>query len=1200
AAAAARDARALLRLLYSAALAPTLPNPFAMFRQAHQISAANWAQPNSSAPPSRKLTRLESQREPTNSTPDGTASGLAAAPEPRSLSDLTAVGQSFMPGLRSLDLTDAGINSHNAPHLAEFVRHLPCLEQIVLDFNSLSCSIPSGGGGGGGGSGTSDGSGPGSSASPPEGAAALFADLAALPSLSYVSLNYACDTGAMFGVADHLLGLAVLPPSLSTSMSGVPSGQPGCPSLRVLSLVGCPLDVVVARRLARALLHNTSLAVLRLGGGDPPEGVGPIGSRALGEALTSHRGLVELSLSGVGLTDNAARMLADALPQLSQLCKLDLSYNSFTSYGLEGLAGALLARNRNAVGAAAENRLSMHVYGNRVSEELETRIQALSVPPSMTHATDRMPSVRRYGAPPPSRGEMGGSGGGSGYTGASPYASSYNNYVGSTPRSGGSGGLPAAPSLVPSPMLVRAPLPRPAPPQMVQSKGPRCASSPPRSSTAPQAPTHPGLAAAAVATATAPADPSRPLGSGKPTLLTAIPPPLPARRGSRPSEEGNGLADSLDFSVRMTYTSASKLTKIYGGGTGSPPLSPSGAGGGGYLDNGRRGSPGVPGQGPMSSPAPALKTLPMGISQMRAIVPGAPYAAALANAGNNPLLNGNRNRPTAGSISGNGAASDSHYGGSSGGGGTLPAVRKSYPLAEGTSASGASETDDGNGNGDGSVTGNGGENANGGKGRKPRVHGASDHLMLRTKCHTPDWVNRMQEDFYKKVTAPPRPTTPPGPPPAPPGPPSEHLFRKLLCHDSDWQRTKQMEQFMRETAPEPKPQPVPGAPVSSSMVSSVALIQRSSGAPRSNSPPAGTAVRSPYRPVPDPEPVLEPISEPDTAEQPALGLESELQGRAVKLEDKSQQVSTSGGETEEADAHSPEAARHTGASGGTVPEGMDDSPAQLSPSPPPPAGGVSTLLAGLSGRACGTSGNLGSEESMEVLAVRNTGRKKAAIEVLRIRKAKDGEGGGAGVASGDGGASGDGDEEGDDDGAPTERDHVDGDVDGDGNVSSRDGRETGGETDGSGEGGCALRLPESNPDGKDHGYAEEAVGDAAAEGSGREDEQRADGGDLAGEPHGGEGDSESRAAPSRGSNRSSSNSSRNSSSANEDLGEMHVRDGDAEAEAEAEAAEELGGSAEEERSDGREGDAAAAPDGVRGEILGYLGNGPLSPVVSAS
>ncbi|GIL54328.1 hypothetical protein Vafri_9902 [Volvox africanus] len=901
-------------------------------------------------------------------------------------------------------------------------------------------------------------------------------------------------------------------------------------------------------------------------------------------------------------------MLADSLPHLSQLCKLDLSYNSFTSYGLEALAGALLARNRNAVGAAAENRLSMHVYGNRLSEELETRIQALSVSPSMTHATDRMPNVRRYGAPPSSRGEMGSSGGGSGFTGASPYASSYSNYLGSVPssRSGGGGGLPAPPSLVPSPMLVRAPVPRQAPAQVVHSKAPRCASSPPRGSTAPPAPTHPGLAAAAAAAATAPADPSRPLGSGKPTLLTAIPPPPPARRGSYPSEEGvasaNGLADSLDFSVRMTYTSASKLTKIYGGGGGSPPLSPSGAGGVSYLDNGRRGSPNVPGQRPLSSPAPALKTLSMGISQMRAIVPGAPYAAALVNSGNNPLLNGNRNRPTAGSTgcgSGGGAASDSHYAGSGsggGGGGTLPAVRKSYPLAEGTSASGASETDEGNGNGDGSVSGNGGENANGGKGRKPRVHGASEHLMLRTKCHTPDWVNRMQEDFYKKVTAPPRPDTPQGPQAPPPGPPSEHLFRKLLCHDSDWQRTKQMEQFMRETAPEPKPQPVPGAPVSAGMVSSVALIQRSGAAPRSTSPPTGTAVRSPYRSEPEPEPacgstptdpsepVPEPTPEPETPQQPAPESESALQRPAVTLEDKSQQASTSGGEA--------------AASGGAALEDTDDSPAQLSPSPPPPAGGVSSLRAGLSGRACGASGNLGSEESMEVLAVRNTGRKKAAIEVLRIRKAKDGEGGGAGVASGDGGASGDGDEDGDDDGAQTERDHIDGDGDGDGNgngnVSSRDGRET----DGSGEGGRALPPPESNPDGKDDGYTEGTVRDAAAVGSGGEDEQRAaDGGDLADDPNGGEGDSQSRAAPSRGSSHSSSSSSRSSSSASEDLGKMQVRDGEAEAEA-------LGGSAEEERPDFnvQEVGDAAAPDGVgvRGDIVGYFGNGPLSPVVSAS
>ncbi len=55
------------------------------------------------------------------------------------------------------------------------------------------------------------------------------------------------------------------------------------------------------------------------------------------------------------------QMLADALPQLPLLCKLDLSHNSLTGYGLETLAGALLARNRNAVGAAAENKLHMQV-----------------------------------------------------------------------------------------------------------------------------------------------------------------------------------------------------------------------------------------------------------------------------------------------------------------------------------------------------------------------------------------------------------------------------------------------------------------------------------------------------------------------------------------------------------------------------------------------------------------------------------------------------------------------------------------------------------------------------------------------------------------------------------------------------------------------------------------------------------------------
>ncbi len=127
-----------------------------------------------------------------------------------------------------------------------------------------------------------------------------------------MSLNYALSASAATAVADHLLGLlafdaaAAAPPPAH----GAPPPPPpvAAPSLRLLSLVGCPLDGVVARRLARALLHAHGLVVLRLGGGGPAEGVGPMGSRALAEAIGGLRGLVVLEAAGLGLTDNAAQV----------------------------------------------------------------------------------------------------------------------------------------------------------------------------------------------------------------------------------------------------------------------------------------------------------------------------------------------------------------------------------------------------------------------------------------------------------------------------------------------------------------------------------------------------------------------------------------------------------------------------------------------------------------------------------------------------------------------------------------------------------------------------------------------------------------------------------------------------------------------------------------------------------------------------
>ncbi|GLC57063.1 hypothetical protein PLESTB_001178800 [Pleodorina starrii] len=1217
AAAAARDARALLRLLYPAAAEggggggggggaaavaalqaplPTTPSS-TPHRPTHTYSNSQFGYSANGAL-SRRATVTENARE--LFTNDGALVGEHQAntmhdgighPQQRSAKQLlqqqqqqqggsataasaataaTAGQASFLPGLRSLDLTDAGVSSHNVAHLAELVRYLPYLEQLVLDFNSLSSAaggaaaaaaaagvgfVGSGAaaaneGNGGGGSGNGgNGSGNGGGAAAPDATSALFAELAALPSLSYLSLNYACDAGAMFAVADYLLGLAASAAPASgttTSMSGLPAApqQQVCAHLRVLSLVGCPLDGVVARRLARALLHNTSLAVLRLGGGDPPEGVGPIGSRALGEALTAHRGLVELSLAGVGLTDNAARMLADALPQLPLLCKLDLSYNSLTSYGLEALAGALLARNRNAVGAAAENKLNMQVYGNRVSEELEARITALSVPASMTHASERMPNVRRYGAPPPSRGGDFGSGGGSSSGGAAMYYSrGGGGYGSSTP---GGGGLAAPPSLVPSPMLVRAPVSRHGPAAPVHFKTPRCASSPPRAATA---------------------DPSRPLGSVKPTLLTAIPPPPPARRGtdSVPGEDaygngygfgngygyfnsgvgatsanGGGASDSADLNARMAYTSTSKLTQIYGGGRApampysAGPPSPSG-GVAMYDISGRRaGSPvggGIPAQRPMSSPAPALRALPMGLSQMRGVVPGAPYVLSLVNAGNNPLLNGNRNRPTAGSNSSSGGGvadgSPSYVSYSGGAAGALvPTVRQSWP-AEPTSTSGASEGAEdgyyrGNGGSRRQESGRSGRSGSRGKvyGSKPKVYGASEQLMRPTMMHTPEWVDRMQENYFKKATSPPRPQTAQreGPPSPPPGPPSEHLARTLLCHDSAWQRAMQEMQAARECAPEPPPKPVPGAPRAADMVSTVALIQRGASPPaRHGGGPASPAAARPQSQPKPADPAPAPVvskqqqQQPDSpgAEQPPPGQQQQQpeaeQGAAAAEQqqqqpegDKSQRGSATGeaGGQGEPPQHAADpaaaAAEIAAAAGGEGAEGAAaaDGEQQQQPAPAPlPAGGVSALLAGVSGRTNGSSGNLGSEESVEVLAVRNTGRKKAAIEVMRIRKVKD-----PSVAEG---AEGDGVEgdDGEDEGEDTEGGEGN-DADADG--ASRSGRASGGEGEGSRDGGASQRQRSSDGEGPTSGYSE-------AEG-------RAEGGGVAAEAAGSEGGEEARRA----------------------------------------------------------------------------------------
>ncbi|KAG2489334.1 hypothetical protein HYH03_012164 [Edaphochlamys debaryana] len=330
AAAAARDARALLKALYpestaaaeaavAAATAPPPPQPGA--QQHRHLGFRGMGSSRAGSRPATSTGAYNNRRESAvgeSSSPDPHAA-VQASKQPQAASAAAAAGAAMMPGVRSLDLTDAGINELNAGHLAEIIRLIPALEQLTLDFNNLSGQSSS----------SSDGPSP---PPPANGTAALFATLASLPSLAMLSLNFALDGPAVECLADEVLGLAALAAAVAAG-PGAPPPPLACPGLRVLSLSGCPVDAVAARRLARALVHNNDLQVLRMGGGDPPEGCGPIGSRALGEALAGHKGLVELTLSGVGLTDNAASMFANAMASMPLLCKLDLSDNSLTSWG---------------------------------------------------------------------------------------------------------------------------------------------------------------------------------------------------------------------------------------------------------------------------------------------------------------------------------------------------------------------------------------------------------------------------------------------------------------------------------------------------------------------------------------------------------------------------------------------------------------------------------------------------------------------------------------------------------------------------------------------------------------------------------------------------------------------------------------------------------------------------------------------------
>ncbi|KAG2449162.1 hypothetical protein HYH02_005909 [Chlamydomonas schloesseri] len=909
AAAAARDARSLLRLMFPGPMAaleapPPPPQPRGKHVNIAFSGAASAGRPTTAgrgttssgmAPLTADDDHNQGGSHGCNSGSGGAAAASIAAP-----GGAAAAVAALLPPLRSLDLTDAGISAGNAGHLAELIKLMPSLEQLTLDFNSL----------GGGASAAAaaaavlrfddDDGGPASGVAAAlaagDGTPALFAALSSAPALAALSLNYACNAAAVNAVADHLLGLAAIT-AAAAALPGSAAAAPPPPAaaaLRVLSMVGCPLDGVAAKRLARALVHNTGLAVLRLGGGDPPEGVGPLGSRALGEALSGHKGLVELSLGGTGITDNAVQMLAAALPQLPLLCKLDVSNNSLGPRGGEALAAALMARNRNGVGAAADNRLHVEFHGNRLPEELEARLAALSVPPGMTHAAERLPVIPRYSAPP-ARSDFGSaaaaaaaaasalpSNGGGGGSGATAAAGVGGGGAGS-PAASARPHLPSAPSLVPPPMLVNAPVTRPvvAPPPF---NPPRCATAPAKSS--PRG--GPGGAAD-----------GGPLGSGKPTWLTAIPPPPPVRRGS--GANGNAGSGALtdgeeDDEGRVLAPTPSKLARIYG-------LSPDAA-----LPTPPRSRPGT---------SPMRRSMPSGGGLYDSLYRGggSPYANSgtlgAGGAGSGAAGSGGaspRQRPAA--ATGLGATPAAAANGGASGRSSLPAVRKS---AAAKSQSG--DEAGGGGSGSGKESGDKDKPA-------PKAHGASPSLTQSIKCHTPDWVQRMQEDYYKKLTAPARPAT--ARLAAPPGPPPEHLRKPLRCQDPAWQRQMQDEQVARECAPEPPPKPVPGAPAAAANVQSTVAVLRRSSPPAAKQQDASAAGK----------------------------------GKGYKV---------------------------YGRPGAVSPDGEGKSP---------PAGGVAALLAE-HGRGASSGGNgeaLASEDSVEMLAVRTTGGRKSAIEVMRITTVKHIEG----------------------------------------------------------------------------------------------------------------------------------------------------------------------------------------------------------------
>jgi len=119
--------------------------------------------------------------------------------------------------------------------------------------------------------------------------------------------------------------------SLSTALR-----EEAC-TLKVLVISNCDIGESGVRDLAAALLQNTSLTELYLGGNE----FGDAGVLPLADALCSNRSLEGLSLRQCGLTHIGAAALGVALPHMRGLQWLGLERNSMGDEGVRALATGL-------------------------------------------------------------------------------------------------------------------------------------------------------------------------------------------------------------------------------------------------------------------------------------------------------------------------------------------------------------------------------------------------------------------------------------------------------------------------------------------------------------------------------------------------------------------------------------------------------------------------------------------------------------------------------------------------------------------------------------------------------------------------------------------------------------------------------------------------------------------------------------------